>query len=251
MFHVKHDCTEAPTAHAVEVALSGAGIRVDSGAIDLLVQHARAVFETNASFNLTRITTTDEFIRLHIVDSLLPWTLLPFAAPAVDLGSGAGFPGIPTSIVHGGPLWLCESVGKKARFLESCVEDLGLQCKVFCGRAEELALREPQRSNLVVARAVSSLAALVELAAPLLTTGGHLVALKGDPQPEELAAGERAAAVCGMQRLEVRAYTLPRGGERRALVVYERVREPSVRLPRRPGLAQHSPLHSTATQGFR
>jgi 16S rRNA (guanine527-N7)-methyltransferase len=242
MFHVKHDATEAPKAQAVEAALNGAGIRVLPQAVDLLVRHARAVFEANASFNLTRITTAEEFIRLHIVDSLLPWTLLPFAAPAVDIGSGAGFPGVPTSIVHGGQLRLCESVGKKARFLESCVGDLGLECDVFCGRAEELALLEPQAADLVVARAVSSIASLVELAAPLLATGGRLIALKGDPNPEELAAGERAAAVCGMQRSTVLPYTLPEGGERRTLVVYERVGRPAVRLPRRAGLAQHSPL---------
>lgn len=242
MFHVKHDLSDVPTVSAISEALEAAGLSVEMGLVGLLARHAHAVYTANASFNLTRITSTDSFVRLHIVDSLLPWTLVPFEAPAVDLGSGAGFPGIPTAVVHGGPMLLCESVGKKAHFLETCASSMGLPCRVFPGRAEDLALNERGSARLVVARAVSSLASLVELATPLLTDGGRLVALKGDPTTDELSAGDRAATVCGMRRLETLPYALPGGEERRTLVIYGRIAEPSVGLPRRSGLAQHHPL---------
>lgn len=238
---MKHETTRPPSEQEIESALRDAGIVPTGQQLALLARHAEMVLVANRSFNLTRITTPGEFVRLHIVDSLLPWLHVQPTTPCIDLGSGAGFPGIPLGIVHGVTVVLCESVGKKAAFLESCVKELGIACTVFHGRAEELGATRP-RAGLVVARAVASLPALVELASPLLDTGGQLIALKGDPEVTEIERGDAVANKCGMRRMEIVSYVLPGGVERRTLVSYERTGEARMHLPRRAGLAQHQPL---------
>lgn len=241
MFHVKHETTRPPSEQEIESALRDVGIVPTRRQLALLARHAEMVLVANRYFNLTRITAPEEFVRLHIVDSLLPWLYVQPSTPCVDLGSGAGFPGIPLAIVHGMTTALCESVGKKAAFLESCVKKLGIACTVVHGRAEELGATRP-RAQLVVARAVASLPALVELASPLLDTGGRLIALKGDPEVTEIERGDAVASNCGMQRTETVSYVLPGGVERRTLVSYARTGETRIRLPRRVGLAQRQPL---------
>jgi 16S rRNA (guanine527-N7)-methyltransferase len=192
--------------------------------------------------NLTRISRPEDLVRLHVVDSLVPWRYAQPVAPLVDIGSGAGYPGIPTAIVHGGPVLLCESVGKKASFLKECVAQLGIEVDVYQGRAEELALERGAAFHTVTARAVSALPSLVELAAPLLQPGGRLIALKGSPAPSEIAAGAAAARMCGLTPVGRWEYTLPDGDDRRCVIAYERTGEAEIRLPRRTGLAQRQPL---------
>ncbi|MBN1192774.1 MAG: 16S rRNA (guanine(527)-N(7))-methyltransferase RsmG [Coriobacteriia bacterium] len=240
MFHVKPE-SDIISPMAIREALMAAGVPTTEEQSILLGRHAERVIRSNAVMNLTRIVEPDDVIRLHIVDSL---AFLPHVGPdegkIVDLGSGAGFPGIPLAIL-GRDVTLCESSLKKAKFLQECVEDLGLSCAVAGMRAEELALSNPRAADWVIARAVTSLASLVELASPLLRKGGRLLALKGREDSEEEFQADRACALCGMRLLERRAYGLS-GGEVRTCYVYEWVAEPSKKLPRRVGLAQKRPL---------
>jgi 16S rRNA (guanine527-N7)-methyltransferase len=247
MFHVKQQAPKFTIdVSAVHSALRGAGVTTSRGQSELLVRHALAVTEANVRMNLTRIIEPRQVVDLHIVDSL---AFLPHVRDAlgrvVDIGSGAGYPGIPLSII-GYDVVLCESVKKKAQFLVTCAADLGISVQVVPLRAEELAREQPKSFDTAVARAVSSLAALVELAAPLLRTGGSLVALKGAPSANELLMAARAAPICGMSHSYSHEYTLP-SGEDRTIAVYRRVGEPHTPLPRRPGLAQREPLGGSAT----
>ncbi len=203
------------------------------------------VLDQNAVLNLTRITEPEEMLRLHIIDSLLFMRHIEaLVGPVVDIGSGAGYPGIPVAVATRETVTLCESVGKKARFLESSVADLGVDCPVYTGRAESLAVLRPAFYRTVIARAVTSLPSLVELASPLLSDGGRLVALKGTPEARELEAGRGSAEICGMVESALVPYELPVGGERRTVLEYRKVGEPKVALPRRPGQAQRCPLVS-------
>jgi 16S rRNA (guanine527-N7)-methyltransferase len=239
MFHVKHHANIEP--EAVRAALKGVGVCVTTAQCRLLAAHAELVLDANARMNLTRITEPDEVIQLHIVDSLAYLPLLtPLQSPIVDIGSGAGFPGIPLAAL-GHEVALCESVRKKAEFLAEAVTELGLECRVLPLRAEELAMEAPAAYRTVTARAVSALGALVELAAPLLGAGGRLVALKGQPSAEELMHAEGAAAICGMSLVVSQEYQLPTG-QARSVFCYERAGRPSIKLPRRPGMAQRRPL---------
>ena len=222
------------------------GLRVTPQQAQDMALHVARVLEANESFNLTSITEPADAVRLLVVDSL---TAMPEVddAPAgnlVDIGAGAGFPGIPLAIVSGRHVRLVESVGKKTRFLEEVAGELAVSASVSvsCARAEELATIERECYAVATARALSGLPSLVELAAPLLFSGGRLVALKGALTSEELGRGDSAASVVGLTRVAFRQLRLPEAGESRSIVVYERTGASSIALPRRVGLAQRKPL---------
>lgn len=130
------------------------------------------------------------------------------------------------------------------RELESIVAALGLsnRVRVRASRAEALARTEPGRYAVVVTRALSELPALVELAAPLLEHGGELICMKGIPSFEELRRGEAAASIVGLRLDSDRQLELPEDVGRRRILVYRKVRQSDIHLPRREGAAQHSPL---------
>lgn len=242
MFHVKPAQTpESPSVAEVRDALTGIGITATPEQIALLATHASLVLEANRTTNLTRITEREEFLRLHIVDSLLPLTHLPLTEGTVlDIGSGAGFPGIPLAVM-GADVALCETRKKKAAYLDQWSQQLGLHIPVLAMRAEEI----PGSAGLfdwVIMRAVSSLGALVEIAQPLLREGGSLVAMKGTPSTVEEEEAARVSAIVGMEPAGRIEYALPTVGEQRTLYQYLRKGRSRVPLPRRPGMAQTQPL---------
>jgi 16S rRNA (guanine527-N7)-methyltransferase len=126
--------------------------------------------------------------------------------------------------------------------LERVVEELRLEATVHPFRAEELALEQPGAFSAVTARALSALPSLVELAAPLLAHKGLLVCFKGRPEEDELRRGDIAAQRCGLERIEAVSVHVPGVDAARTIVVYRQESRPSVRLPRRNGLAQRQPL---------
>lgn len=227
----------------VQRCLQDVGAAASLEQATLLSMHAQLVTEVNQQFNLTRVTSPEEVLRLHIADSA---TALPFVEAAadgvvVDIGSGAGYPGVVLAVLSDRRFVLVESVSKKANFLRSVVTELKLNAEVHDVRAEELALAAPGTYSCVIARAVSALPSLVELACPLLAFGGRLVCMKAKLDGEELDRGEFAASRCGMRLLENHRFQLP-GGEMRSIVVYERRGKVLEKLPRRSGMAQRHPL---------
>ena len=211
-----------------------------------LVSYLDAIIESNLSLNLTRISDPEAGVRLHLLDSLMaaPEVLEAPAGPLVDIGTGGGFPGVPLCVAcrrHG---ILLDSVGKKARAVNTVLDGLGLgeAVQAVHERAEDHARHSGAFYAVVTARAVAELPALVELASPLLVVGGRLVALKGAPDDLELSRGRKAAELVGMREVSVRHEVLSGGTEKRCFVVYERQGAASALLPRKPGEAQRSPL---------
>jgi 16S rRNA (guanine527-N7)-methyltransferase len=219
------------------------GLQVDDSLIGLLVEHLELVYAANAEFNLTRIAREDA-AALHVIDSLFAAASLAECPPGgfADLGSGAGFPGIPLAIVSGRPAVLVESVKKKAEFLRRAIGALRLESTVRPVRAEELAETDPGSFGAVTARALSSLPSVVELAAPLLVEEGVLIAFKARPEVEELERGRAAARLCGMVEEQLVEAPFPRVDSLRTLVIYRRHGCATLKLPRRPGMAQRRPL---------
>jgi len=222
------------------------GLEIPSGVREMLIAYLEAVLRANDTVNLTRITDPTQAVRLHLVDSLcaLPEIVSAPAGRICDIGTGAGFPGVPISLATDRACTLLDSVGKKADVVAGILMDLGLSrgITVSRDRAEQHARNHSGGYTAVTARAVAPLASLVELAAPLLSAGGRLVALKGSPNQSELDAGLSAANVVGLRFTSKREFVLPDGDEQRCVIVYEKVRESRVSLPRREGLAQHAPL---------
>ena len=243
MFHVKHEADSPLSPASIAEAVFAAGVACDETAAEAIARHARLVLDHNSRINLTRIVEPSAVLSRHIVDCLawLALTDLP-VGPGLDLGSGAGYPGIPVAAVTCMEMTLVESVKKKAAFLEEVVAELALDATVFAGRSEDLAKAQRQRFGSVMARAVSSLPSLVEMSAPLLHAGGRLFALKGIPPDDEIEQADFAAQVCGMQRVGTRRYELTSSGEQRCLVIYERRREATISLPRQAGMAHRQPL---------
>jgi 16S rRNA (guanine527-N7)-methyltransferase len=231
----------SPSSIAANLQLLG--LSPDERQLAAMTRHILAVFEANKVMNLTSIPEADA-IPLHLVDSLsaLPWILEAPTGAFVDLGSGAGFPGIPLALMSGREVALVESVRKKAEFLRGLVAELRLEATVHPIRAEELAHELPGAFAAAVARALSSLPSLVELAAPLLQPGGTLVAMKGRLDDAEVRRGDAAAELCGMQRERSQLVAVLGVEAARSIVTYRRVGSPRVRLPRRSGMAQRQPL---------
>lgn len=222
------------------------GIRTTQEQATRLALHIELVEEANARVNLTRITDPADAVRRHAADSLTALQDVEQAMEGVllDLGTGAGFPGIPLAICSGRRVELIDSVAKKVRELRSMIARLGLDERVdaAAGRAEALARTRSGMYAVVVARAVSELPALVELAAPLLCHGGRLICLKGSPGGIEIERADQVAALVGLGLAYRRSLDLPQGVGHRTILVYEKVGTSSVALPRREGMAQHSPL---------
>ena len=213
---------------------------------ELLDKHLELVIEENKVTNLTRIVDWESAQVLHVEDSLagLPEVEEAMEGPYLDMGSGAGFPGIPLAIMTGRETLLADSVSKKTRALDSFAAELGIDdiVSTYHGRIEDLALQQPNHFSLVTARALSSLASLLELASPLLAKGGRLVCYKTHSASEELEHAREIARKLGMEFVSSRGFTLSDGKTSRAIIVFRKRCNPSMKLPRRVGMAQKKPF---------
>lgn len=212
---------------------------------ELLDSHLRLVIEENKITNLTRITDWESAQVLHVEDSLvgLPEINEAPEGKLVDMGTGAGFPGIPVAIITGRETLLVDSVGKKVQALHRIIEKLGLSEYVSAShiRIEELALEHACEFSVVTARALSSLPSLLELASPLLTIGGRLICYKAESAYDEIDHVKDIQQKLGMNYVTSRDTVLSDGETKRTIMVFEKVSDPTVKLPRRVGMAQKKP----------
>lgn len=212
---------------------------------ELLMADLHAIMQINETMNLTRILSEEGGIVLHLEDSL---TGLPFINEApeglyADLGTGGGFPGIPLCIMTGRNTVLVDSVQKKVRALEGVAEELGLGDLIssYDGRIEDLARQRKGHFAVLTARALSSLPSLLELAAPLLRKGGRLLCYKAQPSAEEVQGAIDLEEMLGMKLISRSDFKLS-DGSTRCMFVFEKFARARIKLPRRVGQAQKSPL---------
>lgn len=239
-------CNDERCAKVLRAALFSANIHLDDQQVDLLARHLLMVIDKNRHVNLTRITSVEDGAYLHVVDSLLlrgAFDATPTGA-FMDIGTGAGFPGIPLAISTGRKGLLVDSVGKKVAAVNEFVQELGLESRVeVCqARAEDLGRERRGRFSVVCARAVAQTNVLVEYAAPLLCKGGRLVVAKARPTDDEIEAADKAAQICGLQLVSRETFELPEERGHREVLSYEKVKNPSVKLPRATGMAKRCPL---------
>jgi 16S rRNA (guanine527-N7)-methyltransferase len=182
--------------------LAELGLDIDPVQLDQLLALLDLVREWNGKFNLTAITEPVAMVRKHLLDSLTvqPWIEGPFVT---DVGSGAGFPGLPLAIANPGLRFtLLDSTAKKVRFLEHATRALGLDhVTAICSRAENF--RPAQRAQTVVSRALASVAEFVRVAGHLCARSGRLLAMKGKDPAAELIGLPSGWHVAGVERLKV------------------------------------------------
>lgn len=212
---------------------------------EAIQKYLEALLIVNESINLTRITDDSDARLLHIEDSLSGLEELNAAPEGLygDLGSGGGFPGVPLALASGRETILVDSVQKKMRAVQGILDDLGLNERIstYAGRIEDLAHEKRGRFSVLTARALAPLPSLLELAAPLLETDGELICYKA-PLEEELEDALRIQDKLGFELISKREFTLSDGETNRCILVFKKVKEPSLDLPRRVGLAQKKPL---------
>ncbi len=202
----------------------------------------------NEKFNLTAIRDLDGVRVKHFLDSLTCLEELRVTPPTrlIDIGTGAGFPGIPLKLIFPNmQLTLVESVGKKAGFCSHIVEKLGLShVEVLTLRAEEVGqlAKHREKYDWAVARAVAALPILLEYLLPLVKVGGAILAQKGESAHSEAQTAEKASRILGGRLKHITPVTLPGVVEERFLVVYDKVAATPAQYPRRVGVPSKSPL---------
>ncbi len=234
----------------LDAGFAGLPLSLDKKQKEQFFEFYEILISANKVTNLTAITDMEEVISRHFVDSLLPVLALPDLGDggitAIDIGTGAGFPGIPLKIAFPNiEITLVDSVGKKTSFLKEAVSELGLVgVEIVTGRAEELG-REPayrEKFDLCFSRAVAKLPTLSELCLPFVRTDGIFVAFKSDTAGEEIAESENAIRILGGKVLSTLVYPLPGTDAQTMLAVIEKTSPVPEKYPRRTGIPGKRPL---------
>ena len=182
--------------------LASLGINVSGPQMDKLEKYAGLLIETNKKFNLTAITDPAEIAVKHFADSLSVLTVPGFSesAAVIDIGTGAGFPGVPLIIACSDIRFtLLDSTGKKLNFIRDAIDSLGLSADIIHARAEELGRDSEYREcfDFAISRAVASLNVLCEYALPFVKAGGSFIAMKGAKADEEIKSASNSVSTLG------------------------------------------------------
>jgi 16S rRNA (guanine527-N7)-methyltransferase len=212
--------------------------------------YADELLEWNKNINLTAITDPEAIETRHFLDSLSVMRAVNFTPGlrVIDVGTGAGFPGLPLRLIYPHiELALLEATAKKADFLARIAQQLKLtNVRILHQRAEEAgqAAATREQFDVVLARAVAAMPVLVEYLLPLCKVGGYCVALKGESAAAEVQQAEHALRILGGRVRKILPVELPRVTETHYLVVVEKTAATPPTYPRRPGMPSKRPLES-------
>lgn len=225
-----------------------AGLSFTEQQLEQFDKYYELLVETNKVMNLTAITEPDEVAVKHMIDSLLAYEPEMAGKTLADVGTGAGFPGVPLKIYCPQlKVTLIDSLGKRLKFLQTVIDQLGLRgirCEHL--RAEDAGRNKQHREkyDLVTARAVARLSVLSEYCLPLAKKGGMFIALKGSRFAEEIAEGEAAVKLLGGKIISQEQVKLPGLDDGRAIVKITKVKNTPAQYPRKAGTPEKQPLGS-------
>ena len=217
------------------------GIDLNEEIKDTLCAFGRAMVKQNEVMNLTGITDDKGVANLHLLDSLTVMASAELQGKTlIDVGCGAGFPGVPLAIASGAKVTLLDSLGKRMKWLEQILPQLGIEAECITARAEEAITTRRESYDYATSRAVARLNILLELTAPYVKVGGAVLAMKGALAKEELAEAQSAIKKLGLKLEEVKEF--PIDGTNHAVIVLRKVSPTPKQYPRRFAAIKKSPL---------
>ena len=227
---------------ALEEGLPRLGLELSETTKKTLCDFGYAVIEQNKVMNLTAITQPDQVAKLHLLDSLSLLSLEDLRGKKViDVGCGAGFPGVPVKIACPEmDLTLLDSLGKRMAWLETILPQLGVNANCVTARAEEAVTTCRETYDYATSRAVARLNILLELTAPYVKVGGKVLAMKGTAAAEELSEAENAIKKLGLKLEKVEEF--PADGTAHTVIVLKKVSPTPSKYPRRYAKIKQDPL---------
>ena len=222
--------------------LTGLGLSLSEERPQKLCAFARAMVRKNEVMNLTAITEDTQVAKLHLLDSLTVLTAAHLRGKKViDVGCGAGFPGVPLAIAcPEADVTLLDSLGKRMKWLEEILPQLGIPAECVTARAEEAVAQRRETYDFATSRAVARLNILLELTAPYVKVGGAVLAMKGAAAKEELNECAGAIKKLGLQLEEVREF--PVDGASHAVIILRKIAPTPKQYPRRYAKIKQLPL---------
>lgn len=221
--------------------LPALGLTLPESVCDTLCAFGAAMVKQNEVMNLTGITDDKGVANLHLLDSLTVMACADLEGKTLmDVGCGAGFPGVPLAIASGAKVTLLDSLGKRMKWLETVLPQLGVTAQCITARAEEAVTDRRETYDYATSRAVARLNILLELTAPYVKVGGAVLAMKGAAAREELAESANAIRKLGLQLEEIREF--PIDGTNHAVIVLRKIAPTPRQYPRRFSKIKQAPL---------
>lgn len=221
--------------------LPALGLTLPEPVCDTLCAFGAAMVKQNEVMNLTGITDNKGVANLHLLDSLTVMACADLEGKTLmDVGCGAGFPGVPLAIASGAKVTLLDSLGKRMKWLEIVLPQLGVSAQCITARAEEAVTDRRETYDYATSRAVARLNILLELTAPYVRPGGRVIALKGSAAREELDECARALPELGLRLEERKDFSFD--GAVHTLVILKKTKPTPPQYPRRYAKIKQSPL---------
>lgn len=203
----------------------------------------RLLCEANEHMDLTNVTVEDEAIEKHYLDSLTALPYLEQGAKCVDVGTGAGFPGVPLLLARPDlKMTLLDAQQKRIGFLHETLAAIGADAECVHARVEDFARERRENYDAAVSRAVAPMNILLEWLLPLVRVGGRCILWKGPAAQQELDDANRVSALLGGGKLEVREAAASEAGSGHVLILVEKIAQTDAKFPRKAGMAKKRPL---------
>lgn len=225
----------------LENGLKALDIQLTESQKQTLCAFGRAVIRQNDVMNLTAITEETQVAWLHLLDSLTVTKAAELKGKLIDVGCGAGFPGVPLAVACPQlDVTLLDSLGKRVHWLEEILPALGIRANCITARAEEAVAERREQCDFATSRAVARLNILLELTAPYVKVGGAVLAMKGAAAREELAECKNAIVKLGLKLEEIKEFSIE--GASHAVIVLRKVAPTPKAYPRRYAKIKQNPL---------
>lgn len=218
-------------------------IEINDLQAEKFVKYYDFLIEENKKFNLTAITDFEQVILKHFIDSVLPINEIKHNAKIVDVGTGAGFPGIPIKILRDDvDILLVDSLEKRIKFLNELIKLLSLKkIKTLHSRAEDIG-NNRETFDVSLSRAVAKVNTLSEYLIPYVKVGGKIIMYKGKNSEEELTEGENAINILGGELEDIKKYYLPEIESERNVIIIKKIKQTNKKYPRNKNLPKLKPL---------